>query len=240
MSAASCSPTTTASVPVVPGPAPIAARNRRRDVRPMPAHRATSTCGPRALAQRLDGRRRGGADRAVPSEPVHGQQLAHLSEACEKLILGNRTRFKLELGWRCGVQPLLWAMYRKMWAWGTVIFVFEILLPVVLITLGAQDGVSNKVSYLRVVPVAREPPVLAGDSQEPVLSPCAAHHHVPASPVADLRIRHRHRDAGGTSRTSAFVGMVLAIVVSLLAWSIVDTLHAKFMRCARRSACRQN
>ena len=54
---------------------------------------------------------------------------------------------------------------------------------------------------------------------------------------ARLTIMHMHRMAptyapdidiatrGGTSKTSVFVGIVLAIVASLLAWSIVDTLY---------------
>lgn len=174
-------------------------------------------------------------DEGVPTEQYHlglfmGSNSAHLSEVCERLILGNRTRFKL--GWSGGAvfSPFLWAMYRKMWAWGTVIFVFEILLPVVLITLGAQDGVSNKVSYLGLFLLLANrlfwPAILKSLYCRHARHTIMYLHRLSPTFASDIDIATR----GGTSRTSAFVGMVLAIVVSLLAWSIVDTLHAKFMR----------
>ena len=174
-------------------------------------------------------------DEAVPTEQYHlslfmGSNSVHLSEVCEKLILGNRTRFKV--GWAGGAvfSPFLWAMYRKMWAWGTVIFVFEILLPVVLITLGAQDGVSPKVSYLGLFLLLANrlfwPAILKSLYCRHARRTIMYLHRLSPTFASDIDIATR----GGTSRTSAFVGMVLAIVVSLLAWSIVDTLHAKFMR----------
>ena len=35
---------------------------------------------------------------------------------------------------------------------------------------------------------------------------------------------------GGTSKTSVLVGMIMAIVVSLLTWNIVDTVYARMMK----------
>ena len=174
-------------------------------------------------------------DEGVPTEQYHvnlfmGCNSSSLSEACEKLMLGRRTRFKPSWIGGAVFSPFLWAMYRKMWAWGTVIFVFEILLPVVLITLGAQDGVSNKVSYLGLFLLLANrlfwPAIFKSLYCRHARRTIMYLHRLSPTFASDIDIATR----GGTSRTSAFVGMVLAIVVSLLAWSIVDTLHAKFMR----------
>jgi len=99
------------------------------------------------------------------------------------------------------------------------------LLPVVLITLGTKDDVSDKVTLLGLG-------LMVGNRifWPAIMKSLYCRH-------ARITIMHMHRMAptyasdidiatrGGTSKTSVFVGIVLAIVTSLLAWSIVDTLY---------------
>lgn len=167
----------------------------------------------------------------LPTEQYHlnlfmGMRSAHLVQACTRMMLGRRTRFRPTWAGGAVISPFLWAMHRKMWAWGTVIFVLEVLLPVVLITLGTKDDISDKVTLLGLG-------AMVGNRifWPAILKSLYCRH-------ARLTIMHMHRMAptyapdidiatrGGTSKTAVFVGIVLAIVASLLAWSIVDTLYA--------------
>jgi hypothetical protein len=145
------------------------------------------------------------------------------------MALGRRTRFRLTWVGGAVVSPFLWAMYRKMWAWGMVIFVAEILLPVVLITLGTKAAVSDKVTLLGLAAMVGNrifwPAVLKCLYCRHARLTIAQMHRMAPTYAADIDIATR----GGTSKTSVFVGVVMAIVVSLLAWSIVDTLYASFV-----------
>lgn len=166
----------------------------------------------------------------LPTEQYHvnlfmGMRSGHLADACAGMMLGRRTRFKLTWAGSAVISPFLWAMHRKMWAWSTVIFVLEILLPVVLITLGTKDDMSDEVTLLGLG-------VMVGNRifWPAIMKSLYCRH-------TRLTIMHMHRMAptyapdidiatrGGTSKTAVFVGIVLAIVGSLLAWSIVDTLY---------------
>ncbi|WP_078118015.1 DUF2628 domain-containing protein [Thiosocius teredinicola] len=172
---------------------------------------------------------------SVPTEQYHvnlfmGMRSADLSETCEKMMLGRRTR--MMLSWVPGafLSPFLWAMYRKMWAWGTVIFAVEILLPVVLITLGAKEGMSDKLVYagLALLLINRLfwPAVLKNLYCRHARRTIRYMHRLAPTYASDIDIATR----GGTSRTSAFVGLVLGIVVSLLSWSVMDTLYANVIK----------
>jgi len=166
----------------------------------------------------------------LPTEQYHvnlfmGMYSAHLVDACTSMMLGRRTRFRPTWTGGAVISPFLWAMHRKMWAWGTVMFLLEVLLPIVLITLGTKDEVSDKVTLLGLG-------LMVGNRifWPAIMKSLYCRH-------ARITIMHMHRMAptyasdidiatrGGTSKTSVFVGIVLAIVASLLAWSIVDTLY---------------
>ena len=168
----------------------------------------------------------------LPTEEYHvnlfmGMHSQDLVDACKKMTLGRRVRFRLSWAGGAVISPFLWAMHRKMWAWGMIIFFAEILLPVVLITLGTKTDISDKVTLLGLgVALANRvfwPAVLKSLYCRHARLTIMHMHRMAPTYAPDIDIATR----GGVSKTSVFVGVVLAIVVSLLAWSVVDTLHAK-------------
>jgi hypothetical protein len=219
------------SVPRPPAPAVEPAPSRRAPMRPRAGHARNGGADIHALETRrlhegwLDD------DKPEPTEDDRielfmGTGAAHLYEPCRRMKMGWRTRARLTWAGGAVFSPFLWAMYRKMWAWGLVIFVGEILLPVILITWGTQDGASEKFTWLGVALLvanrifwpltlkwlycrhARKT-VLRLNRMAPTFAP-------------DIDIAAK----GGTSRTSVFVGIVLAIVVSMLTWTAVDGVYA--------------
>jgi len=222
--------------------------NRRRDARPQPAHAAATSAAsstlhtaPRArdihAHAHAEWREEWMDDgNEMPTEHYHinvfmGPHSEHLSTICRRMVLvGWRTR--LLFSWAGGAMfsPYLWAMYRKMWAWGAVIFVTEVLIPVVLITLGSKEGVSGALVSLGIgLAVANRlfwPAVLKHLYCRHARHTIMFMNRAAATTFAsDVQIANR----GGTSRTSVFVGLVVAAVISLLAWSIVDSLHARWL-----------
>lgn len=127
------------------------------------------------------------------------------------------------------ISPFLWAMYRKMWAWGMLIFVTEILLPVLLIALGSKPFVSDKLTYLGIAGIVANrvfwPAVLKYLYCRHTRNMIAYMNRMSPTYAADIDIA----TAGGTSKTSVFVGIVLAIVVSLLTWNVVDTVYSQIV-----------
>lgn len=173
-------------------------------------------------------------DKELPTEQYHlklfmGRHSAQLADACQRMVLGRRTRLMLSWAGGAVISPFLWTMYRKMWGWGLVIFVTEILVPVMLITLGTKEGVSDKLvlagAGLMLANRVFWPAILKSLYCRHARRTIMYMHRLAPTYAPDIDIASR----GGTSRTSVFVGIVLAVVVSLLAWSIVDTLHARWL-----------
>ncbi|MDJ0741009.1 MAG: DUF2628 domain-containing protein [Gammaproteobacteria bacterium] len=171
----------------------------------------------------------------LPTEQYHlklymGRSGSHLVDACQRMMLGPRTHLALSWSVTAMISPFLWAMYRKMWAWGAVIFVAEVLLPVLLIALGSKDGISDKLTYVGIAGLVANrlfwPAILKYLYCRHARSAIAYMNRMSPTYASDIDIA----TAGGTSKTSVFVGIVVAIVVSLLTWSIVDTAHAHFMQ----------
>jgi hypothetical protein len=169
---------------------------------------------------------------AAPTEAYHlglfmGINSAALVGACDRMIVGHSTHFRPSWAGGAVFSPFLWAMFRKMWAWGMVILVTEILIPVILLTWGAQDGVSRKFTLLGIAIIVLNrvfwPMVLKWLYCRHSRKAIALMHRMAPTFAPDIDIAAR----GGTSRTSVFVGLVIALVVSLLTWSIVDSVYAK-------------
>jgi hypothetical protein len=169
---------------------------------------------------------------AAPTEAYHlglfmGINSAALVKTCDRMIVGNSTHFRPSWAGGAVFSPFLWAMFRKMWAWGMVILVTEILIPVILLTWGAQDGVSRKFTLLGIAIIVLNrlfwPMVLKWLYCRHSRKTIALMHRMAPTFAPDIDIAAR----GGTSRTSVFVGLVIALVVSLLTWSIVDSVYAK-------------
>jgi hypothetical protein len=167
----------------------------------------------------------------LPTEQYHvnlfmGRNSAHLVDPCQRMMLSRRPRLMLSWAGGAVISPFLWAMYRKMWGWGLVIFVTEILLPVVLITLGGKEGVSDTLISLGIGLMAANrlfwPAIIKSLYCRHARLTVMYMNRMAPTYAPDIEIANR----GGTSRTAMFVGVVLAIVASLLAWSIIDSLHA--------------
>jgi hypothetical protein len=173
-------------------------------------------------------------DPGLPTERHHlnlfmGTDSAGLADACVRMAQGTRTR--PTLSWVPGAvfSPFLWAMYRKLYAWGILIFLFEILLPVGLIIFGSKQGVPGSVLYLGLgLAVASRvlwPAVLKYLYCRHARQTIGQMHRMSPTFAPDIDIATR----GGTSRTSVLTGIVVSLVVSLLAWSIVDTLYGNLV-----------
>lgn len=220
---------------IAPGPVAAAVPKRPGPPPPTPPRRVASSAPRDIHADANANWREDWLDEdEVPTEQYHlnlfmGMRSGHLADACARMVLGRRTRFKLTWAGGAVISPFLWAMHRKMWAWGIIIFVVEILLPVVLITLGTKEAVSDKVTLLGLgVMVANRlfwPAILKSLYCRHARLTIAQMHRMAPTYASDIDIAAR----GGTSKTSVFVGVVMAIVMSLLAWSIVDTLYGKFV-----------
>ena len=170
----------------------------------------------------------------LPTERHHlnlfmGLDSAGLTDACVRMAQGRRTRPTLSWTWGAVFSPFLWAMHRKLYAWGIVIFLFEILLPVGLVIFGSKYGVPGVVLYLGLgLMIASRvfwPAVLKYLYCRHARRTIMHMHQMSPTFAPDIDIATR----GGTSRTSAFTGVVVALVMSLLAWSVVDTLYANLI-----------
>jgi hypothetical protein len=170
----------------------------------------------------------------LPTERHHlnlfmGLDSADLTDACVRMAQGRRTRPTLSWTWGAVLSPFLWAMHRKLYAWGIVAFVFEILLPVGLIIFGSKYGVPGIYLYLGLGLIVASrifwPAVLKYLYCRHARRTIMQMHRMSPTFASDIDIATR----GGTSRTSAFTGVVVALVMSLLAWSVVDTLYANLV-----------
>ena len=205
-----------------PPPAPARPAQRHWQTPPRDIHAATRAEWHRDWLDEED---------QQPTEQHHvqlfmGMDSAHLSDACERMMFGWRTR--PTLSWTGGAvfSPFLWAMYRKMYAWGAVIFLFEILLPVALLTLGSKYGVPGILLYLGAALLVANrvfwPAVLKFLYCRHARRTIMYLNRMSPTFAADIDIA----TTGGTSRTSVFLGLVIAMVLSLLTWSIIDSAYA--------------
>jgi hypothetical protein len=173
-------------------------------------------------------------EQPVPTEEYHvrlfmGPGSAHLAEACNRLSLGRRTRFKPTWAGGAVFSPFLWAMYRKMWALASVLLVLDVLLPVGLIAAGLQPGLSDKLVYLGVALLVGNrlfwPAFVKSLYCRHARNTVMYLHRLSPTYAPDIDIATR----GGTSRSGVLIGSVLALVLSLLVWSTVDQLHGHFI-----------
>ncbi len=174
-------------------------------------------------------------DDGIPTEDYHvglfmGVGSAELSEGCQRMMVGQRTPLRPSWLTNAVFSPYLWAMYRKMWLWAIVIFITEVLLPVVLITLGAKPNISDFYAYagLALLVLSRLvwPALLKWLYCRHARRTIAAMHRVSPTYAPDIDIATR----GGTSRTAVIVGVVVAIVLSLLTWNITDSVYDALVR----------
>lgn len=224
------------------GAAPMpAAQRKHRTAAPIqpdrPVHRGFAGQAGRSMHRDIHSEARSGwrsdwldGEDSAPTEDYHinlfmGMRSGHLVDACQRMKLGRRTHIKLTWTWGAVISPFLWAMYRKMYLVGLIILMAEVVLPVMLISWGSQPDVSDKYAYLGFAGVIANrlfwPTLMkylyCGHCRRTIMYL----HRMSPTFAPDIDIATR----GGTSRTAAFLGAVMAIVVTLLTWSIVDNAH---------------
>ena len=141
-----------------------------------------------------------------------------------KHMRGPRMRFFVSWNWGAVFSPFLWAMYRKMWGLGLVIFITEVFLPVLLITLGSYGvgpSMLEALGYLGLIANRLFWPALANFLYcRHARATLERLHMMSPNYAAEIDIA----TAGGTSNSSAFVGVACACVMTVFLWSLVDSL----------------
>ncbi len=138
----------------------------------------------------------------------------------------QRGRSSLPLSWNWGafVSPFLWAMYRKMWLWGLVIGITEVILPSIALFMGLQGEGPARLVYAGLLAIVANRlfwPMLANYLYFRHVNASLRNLHQMMSYVADVDIASR----GGTSRTGVLVGLVFGLVSILFVWSVLDSIH---------------
>jgi hypothetical protein len=154
-----------------------------------------------------------------------GVAAQHLVAPCQRMTVGQQVVPRASWAWGAVFSPFLWALYRKMWAWSTVLFVFDVFLPVLMLMLGAKEGISDKLTYaaigLLVLNRLFWPAVLKYLYCRHARGMIAYLNRMSPTFASDIDVAIR----GGTSRTSVFAGVVASFVILLLTWSVIDTLY---------------
>lgn len=167
---------------------------------------------------------------APPDESAYlgiffGEKAETYLQRCERFIKGPRSRFALSWNWGAVLSPFVWSLYRKMWGWGLLIFIAEIFVPVLLITLGSYrmlDGLYVTLGYLMLVANRLFWPAVANYLYcRHARSSVQQLHMMSPNYATEIDIA----TAGGTSNSSVLVGAIMAAVMSVFLWSLVDSIH---------------
>lgn len=126
--------------------------------------------------------------------------------------------------WAAVLSPFLWALYRKLWPWALVIGFTEVVLPVLLLFMGLNGIVSDKLVYVAYLGW------LANRLFWPVVLNYLYFRHVEgmlmrihgmAPYVADGDVA----GTGGVSMSAVFVGLAFSGVLTLFVWSFIDSMQ---------------
>lgn len=167
----------------------------------------------------------------TPTEDYHlklyvGLHGDHLLEPCKHMSVGRRVVLRPSWLWGAVFSPFLWTLYRKMWGWALILFVFDVYVPVLSIILGAKEGISDKLVLVGVGLLVLNrlfwPVVLKYLYCRHARGMVAYLNRMSPTSASDIDVAVR----GGTSRTGVFAGLVASIVILLLSWSVIDTLHS--------------
>lgn len=145
-------------------------------------------------------------------------------DRCDRMMKGPRTMFRAGWVWSAVISPFFWVMYRKMWALGLVVFVTEILLPMLAIILGSYGIVDSSfvlIGYLgmllnRMFWPAVLPYLYCRYSRQTIRQL----HMLSPNYATEIDIA----TAGGVSSGSVAVGVVLSAVLGVFLWSTVDSI----------------
>ncbi len=146
-------------------------------------------------------------------------------KACKHYFSGTKTRFTPGWNWGAVFSPFLWAIYRKMWGWGLLIFLTDVFFPVLVITLGNQPGMSEKWLYLGYLALIGNrifwPAILTFLYCRYARASINRLHSMAPSFASEIDIA----TAGGVSAGSVVVGLVLSTVTGVFLWSLVDSVY---------------
>ena len=173
----------------------------------------------------LDSEEDGGPDEQHHLALFFGRPPDYYLKTCPSYLAGPRARFGLGWNWAAVFSPFAWSLYRKMWGWSLVIFVTEILLPVLLIVLGSYGFGPEKLVQLGYAGLLMNRlvwPALANFLYcRHALKTVQRLHMMSPNYVAEIDIA----TAGGVSNSSVFVGLAVATVMGVFLWSLVDSVH---------------
>jgi len=130
----------------------------------------------------------------------------------------------LSWNWAAFISPFLWAMYRKMWSWGLVIGITEVILPMTALFMGLQGFVSHKLIYVGLLGIVANRlfwPALVNYLYYRHVNESLRRLHHMVTYVADVDIASR----GGTSKTGVLVGLAFSAVSILFLWSLLDSVR---------------
>lgn len=154
-----------------------------------------------------------------------GEQAPRYLDACDKFFDGPKVRFKPSWHWSAVFSPFIWSLYRKMWGWSSLIFVTEVLAPMLLLIFGGYGLISpvlSKLAYLLLIANRLLwPMVLKYLYCRHARVTLARLHMMAPNYAAEIDIA----GAGGVSRTSVMVGVVVSAVLGVFTWSLVDSFH---------------
>jgi len=143
---------------------------------------------------------------------------------CERYLSGPRTRFGLSWNWAAFFSPFIWSLYRKMWGWSLVIFVTEVIVPMLLIVMGTYEIISSQLVYLGYAVVVLNRlfwPLLANFLYcSHARGTLRRLHMMAPNYAAEIDIA----TAGGVSVGAVLAGLAVAAVMSLFLWSVVDSV----------------
>jgi len=173
----------------------------------------------------LDNGEESGPDELTYLAMFFGPQSEAYLDYCDSCIRGAQTRFRLSWNWASVISPFMWALYRKLWGWSAVMFVTEILLPLLLIILGSYGIGSPNLAVggylLLLLNRVAWPLVVNWLYCRHARVTLERLHMMSPNYAAEVDIR----TTGGVSGSASFVGLAVAAVLCVFVWSVVDSVH---------------
>jgi hypothetical protein len=183
-------------------------------------------------------------DEAAPDEMTYlamffGPQSEAYLDHCDRCIRGAETRFRLSWNWAAVISPFMWALYRKLWGWSAVMFVTEILLPLLLIILGSYGIGSPSLALggylLLLLNRVTWPLVVNWLYCRHARVTLERLHMMSPNYAAEVDIR----TTGGVSGSASFVGLAVGAVLCVFVWSVVDSVHDTTVEVSMRQSLDQ-
>ncbi len=169
-------------------------------------------------------------DAPAPDEDVCltlfvGPEAPRYLKAFERLRVDGRTRFVPGWNWGAVLSPFLWFLYRRLWAWGAVLALVDVVAPLGFIVLGGQlpgAGYLVETGYGLLV-------------LNRILWPAVADYlYLRQAKAALVRLERMSATrmheteivlAGGVSGTAVLAGLAFVLVFGMFLWNLADSVR---------------